>query len=130
MYFLNGQIPPILPKRPEYLDSLTICAVTDNDHIIRQITATQPDPFSEDPVGNPRWDAINADMGTSFWQTMKTKTEAGISFISPKIDIQLKHGIVRSKALIRPYHRTLSCRLGPPVGSRQGYIIISENTFI
>ena len=111
---------------PFFGDPITVCAIVDDKHVIREMHSTAPDLFRFDPVGNSRWDVIGADSTSLFWRAHKAQINAGLPFKVPPILIPFKHGTGLSKGYIRPNFRKIAGPNCGPAGTRQGYIVMSN----
>ena len=94
------------------------------------MSSTDPDLFRFDPVGNSRWDVIGADPTSPFWRAHKAQAESGLPFKVPPIFIPFNHGPGLSSGHVRPNFRKIAGPNCRPVGTRQGYMVMSKITFI
>ncbi len=53
-----------------------------------------------------------------------------MSFKQPTVLVRFKRGIARTNAYIKPNFRKISAAKSKPLGSQQGYVVMSNNTFI
>ncbi len=86
--------------------------------------------FHFHPVGNSRWDNLFVDWGNIKYTILKNMTEAGERYRQPTLYIPARQGMIKAEAQSMPNYRVISAPCSAPLGSRQGYIVFGEHTWV